>query len=152
MTLNIMATAKLSKEPDVDRDFMADPRVPQEEKDKELANAPIRILEVLKHFPYHNEDKTIWVDKEFGKELGYDKIEPSEFQNLREECQDWPDVSQMVRIPGKGFFREVAMCSTVAQANAVKDKIMELDKIEEVTKDRRYYAETIKKVAKVVGK
>jgi len=149
MSLKIMAIAKPDKEPDVDKQFINDPNVPQERKDEELATAPIRFLDVVKHFPYHNEDWSILVDEEFGKELGLEYQDPSKVEELRDSLDGFPDLTQMVRIPGKGFFREVAICSTVAQAKKVKGMIMALDKVEEVTADRKHYEGQIKKV---VGK
>ena len=149
MSLKIMAIAKPDKEPDVDKQFMNDPNVPQEKKDEELASAKIPYLNLIKHFPYHNEDWSILVDVEFGKELGWEYQDPSKVDELRETCYSHPNLQHMVRIPGKGFFREVAVCSTVEKANEIRDKIMALDKIEEVTAKKRHYE---KKIKKVVGK
>ena len=130
-----------------DKDYFA--RFP-EKLLEHLETERIDYLELIKHFPYYNKDKTIWVDAQFGKLLKYDYLDPSKIDEYRDEVQYWPDLEYMASIPGKGFNRDIAICNTQELADEIEDKILGLKEIETVTKNRKHYPKTIKQKFKKV--
>lgn len=147
--MKIVGMSKPSKVPQVDPTFMSDPMIPQTMKDELYDNTKSPYIKLIRHFPYHNADHTILIDDEFGRELSeeFAYYNPSDCDSdFRDMIDTLPELTQMVYITGKGFTREVAICSTVSKANEIKDKILALDKIEEITSEKRLYVSTIKKV------
>ena len=118
---------------------------------KDIDEGTVPYLELIKHFPYHNKDKTVWVDVQFGELLGYDKITVGDMKEYKEAVQYWPDIEYMASIKGKGFNRDIAVCNTRELADEIEDEILGLKEIETVTKNRKHYPKTIKQKLKKVA-
>ena len=84
----------------------------------------IPILNLLKHYPYHNTDYSIWLDVEYGKEEGWECLDTSDGIRFEEQAKaildQIPDnLNQVVEIEGKGFRRQIGICN-VKDVNEIK--------------------------------
>ena len=123
--------------------------------EEDLREASIPLLKMIKHFPWHNSDYTIWLDNEFGDgRPGYSYQEPA---SIRDDIliDDIPELSFWVCIRGKTHIRHIGLCSTIIKADEVKllvasssrlEPMMEKESQFWIKKDVRDSATDIKKV------
>lgn len=119
-------------------DEMPEEQIAEMEKD-----SPIRLLELLKHFPWHNSDYSIWLDVEFGEGRdGYVYQDPAKVNDgLREIIDTLPELTQWVLIRGKAHIRHVSVCSTTVRANELKGIIARSSRLEPMLdRDKGHYS------------
>lgn len=126
-----------------DSDSMDYPDEMSEEQIAEIEKeSPIRLFELLKHFPYHNADYSIWLDREFGENRdGYVYQEPSSVRTDLEPILDQiPELTQWVNINGKSHTRQIGLCSTTAKADEAKLLIANSSRLEPMLgRDSKHY-------------
>jgi hypothetical protein len=101
----------------------------------------IPIMELLKHFPYHNESYDIWLDEEYGKEEGYELIDNTIGDKFRAEfmgiLKNIPyTLNQVVSIEGKGFRRDIGI--TIPENVLLVQKIISNSKVTDSLQELHY--------------
>lgn len=95
-----------------------------EKLEEDRKGASIPLIELLKHFPYHNSDYTVWLDREFGAKTegftiipGLDEGKAREY--LEPLLEQIPDLTQQVELKGRGFTRQIGI-TTAGKAQKLK--------------------------------
>lgn len=121
------------KVPDIDTDDEFYELFP-DRLEEDLKTSPIPLIEHLKHFPFHNEDYSVWLDREFGEgREGFSEVQGLKDGTYRDYLEPLldsiPDLTQWVRIRGKTHVRHIGVC-TAGKAQDTKKLIANSSRIE----------------------
>jgi len=148
-----------SREPDMKGMDEDDPMYLEhpEKMEEDRKNAEIPFIErVLKAYPYHNADYTVWLDEEFGSTTpGFTMIKDLKKGKILDYIlpilDQIPDLSHTVEMRGYGFTRQVGVTVSYKRAVELRKEICKHPTLETVIERNKVRTIKVKGEDKIVG-